>query len=230
MQKYKLDELPNNVVIKGIFDNSCKVSLSNIALDAIIRGKLKLKIIQHGSNASIAGFKATICSLSGYIQIKVGNNDSTVHFGDRSKGAYDIRLWRNSHVVIGEKTTSNGVRIVCDNSEFTCGSDCMFSDDILIQTSDQHGIVDLSSGEIINSDYCKVTLGEHVWLGRQSTLSSRINIGSGSVIGTGSLVTKDIEANCIAAGVPAKIIKTNHSWCRSPVMLDEYSEKQLKKK
>jgi maltose O-acetyltransferase len=50
-------------------------------------------------------------------------------------------------------------------------------------------------------------LEENVWLGARVVVMSGVTIGEGSVIGAGSVVTRDIPARTIAAGVPAKVIR-----------------------
>ena len=52
-----------------------------------------------------------------------------------------------------------------------------------------------------------ITIGKNVWLGGSCTLLPGVTIGDNTVIGAGSVVTKDIPANCIAAGNPAKVIR-----------------------
>jgi acetyltransferase-like isoleucine patch superfamily enzyme len=52
-----------------------------------------------------------------------------------------------------------------------------------------------------------VIIGNNVWIGANSTILSGVNIGSNVVIAAGSVVNKNIESNCIYAGVPAKFIK-----------------------
>ena len=57
-------------------------------------------------------------------------------------------------------------------------------------------------------DYGKpITLGKNVWLGGGCTILSGVTIGDNSIIGAGSVVTKDIPANVIAAGNPARVIR-----------------------
>ncbi|BCB09578.1 hypothetical protein HHSLTHF2_34680 [Vreelandella venusta] len=101
----------------------------------------------------------------------------------------------------------------------------MFSDNILVQTADQHGIVSIKTKEIVNTNFNTVILGDHVWLGRQCILTSNARVGYGSVIGTGAIVTGEVPDLVIAAGVPARIIKENHTWSRSPITLDYFSKK-----
>jgi len=52
-----------------------------------------------------------------------------------------------------------------------------------------------------------VSIGKNSWLGARVTVLDGVKIGEGVVIGAHSLVTTDIADNCIAAGVPAKVIK-----------------------
>lgn len=53
----------------------------------------------------------------------------------------------------------------------------------------------------------EVIIGDNVWVGDNVTILPNVHIGSGCLIGSNSVVTKDIPANCIAVGIPAKIIK-----------------------
>mgnify|MGYP003372504010 CR=1 FL=1 len=52
-----------------------------------------------------------------------------------------------------------------------------------------------------------ITVGNNVWLGGDVTVLPGVTIGDNSVIGAGSVVTKDIPANCVAAGNPCKKIR-----------------------
>ncbi|MBQ3674916.1 MAG: acetyltransferase [Campylobacter sp.] len=54
-----------------------------------------------------------------------------------------------------------------------------------------------------------VEVGEFIHIGIGSSIIQKIKIGKNCVIGAGSAVTKDIDENCVAVGVPAKIIKRN---------------------
>ncbi|MDK9871300.1 MAG: sugar O-acetyltransferase [Staphylococcus equorum] len=52
----------------------------------------------------------------------------------------------------------------------------------------------------------KIFIGNHVWLGGNVVVLPGVTIGDGAVIGAGSLVAKDIPANVVAVGMPAKPI------------------------
>lgn len=52
-----------------------------------------------------------------------------------------------------------------------------------------------------------ILIGNNVWLGGNVIVLPGVEIGDGCVIGAGSVVTKDIEANSVATGIPCNIIK-----------------------
>jgi len=96
-----------------------------------------------------------------------------------------------------------GVRI-SSASGITLGDSCMMASSVYITDSDWHGIYD-------RLDYIgassPVTIGNNVWLGDSSIVCKGVSIGDNSIIGAGSVVTRDIPENVIAAGNPAKVIK-----------------------
>ena len=52
-----------------------------------------------------------------------------------------------------------------------------------------------------------ITLEEDVWIGANAVVCGGVTIGKGSVIGAGSVVTRDIPAGVVAAGVPCRVIR-----------------------
>lgn len=54
-----------------------------------------------------------------------------------------------------------------------------------------------------------IHIGKNVWIGENSRICKGVTIGDNAVIAACSVVTKDVPANCIAAGNPAKIVKTD---------------------
>jgi acetyltransferase-like isoleucine patch superfamily enzyme len=70
-------------------------------------------------------------------------------------------------------------------------------------------VIPINKGRIFDSghDSKKITIGKDVWIGANSVVLPGVNIGEGSVIAAGSVVTKDVAPFTIVGGVPAKIIK-----------------------
>lgn len=96
--------------------------------------------------------------------------------------------------------------IDCFNS-IEIGEDCMISKRVIIRDSNNHKI--LRDGYIESNP---IIIGNHVWIGMGAMILSGVTIGDGAVVAAGAVVNKDVPANCIVGGVPAKVLKTNIQW------------------
>jgi maltose O-acetyltransferase len=52
-----------------------------------------------------------------------------------------------------------------------------------------------------------VTIGDGAWIGARATILPGVTIGGGAVVAAGSVVTRDLPANVLAGGVPARVIR-----------------------
>ncbi len=59
--------------------------------------------------------------------------------------------------------------------------------------------------------YLDTYIGENCFIGGRSVIMPGIKVGNNSIVGAGSIVTKDVPDGCIVAGNPAQIIKNNIS-------------------
>lgn len=62
-----------------------------------------------------------------------------------------------------------------------------------------------------------IIIGENVWIGTRSRIQKGVTIGDNAIIAANSVVTKDVPANAIAAGNPAKIVKTDIDKTTTPI-------------
>lgn len=171
----------------------------------------------HGRNNTIT-FDANSDLKNVFIEIL--GDDCTVKIGENVKLFGNLRLGWNCDVTIGGNVSStNPIYLTCSEStKIIIGSDCMFSTNNQIRTDDAHPIYDVYTGNRLNPSK-DIILGSHIWIGYGATLFGGSNIGSGSVVGAFSLVNKKFPNNCILAGSPAKIIKKDVFWERSPLLL-----------
>lgn len=169
----------------------------------------KSSFVMNGNN-NIITFKDSANLYYTNINI-VGDNNQVCLNGCSGILSLTIR-GNNCKVIIGEKSTMETCYMVCMGQEnsIVIGDDCMFSGKVEIWNSDTHLITDME-GHGINPSK-PIIIGNHVWLGKGVKVLKGVNIGHNSVIGMGSIVTKHIMDNSIAAGNPAKIIKNNIKW------------------
>jgi acetyltransferase-like isoleucine patch superfamily enzyme len=91
------------------------------------------------------------------------------------------------------------------------GRHCLFGDGVEITVSDMHSIVDLATGRRLNPPK-DVTVEDGAWVGADAALLKGAHVGAGSVIGMRAVVTGAIPPHCVAAGVPARVLRRNVRW------------------
>lgn len=210
--KFSKDKLKVNGYYQDEFNNiiDAPFDLHNVHVQFF--GKNNHVIIHKNSN-----LKNTFIEFKG--------NNATFTIGEHAGIFGTFRLGYGCNINIGNKTTStNAVYVTCaENTNITIGDDCMFATNNQIRTDDAHGIYDVNTGKRMNKSK-DITIGNHVWIAYSATIFGGSKIGNGSVIGAYSLVKKSIPNNCIAAGIPAKVIKKDIFWER-PLLLNEVNEK-----
>lgn len=106
------------------------------------------------------------------------------------------------NIEIGENFYSNYNLIILDCAKVTIGDNVLIGPNVGIYTAG-HPL----HFEIRNQDYeyaFPISIGDNVWIGGNVVINPGITIGENSVIGSGSVVTKDIPSNVIAMGNPCK--------------------------
>jgi maltose O-acetyltransferase len=110
-----------------------------------------------------------------------------------------------SLIFLGENVFINFNCVFLDCNRITVGDNCMFAPGVQILTA-YHPleIVPRNSGRELAAP---VMIGNNVWFGGGVIVCPGVTIGDGAVIGAGSIVTRDIPANSLALGNPARVIR-----------------------
>jgi len=141
-----------------------------------------------------------------------------IRVGDRVKiGRYAVlTAWAND-TYKPEIVIDNGAHIgdfihISAINKIIVGENCLTGRFVTI-SDNSHGEIDfgeLSTAPLKRKLISKgpVIIGKNVWIGDKVTILANVTIGDGAIIGANSVVTKDIPPYTVAAGIPAKIIKT----------------------
>jgi len=71
-----------------------------------------------------------------------------------------------------------------------------------------HGVVEVERPIRLQGIYKRdVEIGSNVWIGYGACILRGVRVGDNSVIGTNSVVTKDVPANAVVGGVPARVLR-----------------------
>jgi acetyltransferase-like isoleucine patch superfamily enzyme len=126
-----------------------------------------------------------------------------------------IRVGQDAAVRIGDNVSSTGSVTIsaAEGTTVQIGNDVMFASRNEVRADDAHVIFDVRTGKRINPSQ-SIKIGDHVWIAAGATVLGGVEIGSGSVIGLGSIVTRKIPNNVIAVGVPAKVVRKDIAWER----------------
>ena len=90
-----------------------------------------------------------------------------------------------------------------DHGGVTLGDGCQIGHNVVFATLN-HGL----APEDRHTTYpAPIILGRNVWVGSNSTILQGVTIGDNAVVAAGAVVTKDVPADAIVGGVPAKVIK-----------------------
>ena len=112
-------------------------------------------------------------------------------------------------ISVGAGTSFNtGVHINASvGGTIQIGKDCLIGPNVVMRTAghrfDKTDIPIRRQGHVIKD----IKIDDNVWIGSNAIILGGVNIGTGAVIGAGSVVTRDVQAMAIAVGSPAKVIK-----------------------
>lgn len=130
----------------------------------------------------------------------------TIHCIGNILRAFHISYLRAAGVKIGKNTMiSFRAKIDVRRGKVIIGDNCTITYGCIILSHD-HAAGLLNRGEKSEGE---TVINDNAFIGVNSIILPKVNIGENSIIGAGSIVTHDIPPNVVAMGNPARIIKKN---------------------
>ncbi|MGI6341497.1 MAG: acyltransferase [Bacteroidales bacterium] len=124
------------------------------------------------------------------------NGEGIIFYGDG-----EITIKENSYIGYYSTIQSfSGQKVVI-------GKNCSISHNVKIYTKSNRSDQNFNNQGVKQKHFGDVIIGDGVWIGANVFINPGINIGENSVIGANAVVTKNVEANSIVGGVPAKLIR-----------------------
>ncbi len=163
----------------------------------------ELNAAQLRAQAILAKFNAT--AADAHEERRALLTDLCGKFGEGAVIKPSLRCDYGFNILIGARTFINYDCVLLDCNLITIGEEVQLAPNVQIYTATHPVEVQLRrSGQ----EYAlPVTIGDGVWLGGGSIVCPGVTIGANTVVGAGSVVTRDLPANVVAVGNPCRVIR-----------------------
>ena len=140
-------------------------------------------------------------------ELQVGPR-GTLELGRWSWVGHGCKIRSHEGIVsIGAKTVLGQECTISSYQHVFIGRECVIADRVMLIDFD-HGMVEVERPIRVQGIYKRdVDVGHNVWIGYGACILRGVKVGDNAVIGTNSVVTRDVPANAVVGGVPARIIR-----------------------
>lgn len=107
------------------------------------------------------------------------------------------------NIKLGKRVFINSGCCFQDQGGISIGDDCLIGHQVVLATLNH----DFSPARRSSLHPAPITIGSKVWIGSHATVLPGVTIGEGAIVAAGAVVTKNVPAHTIVAGVPARIIR-----------------------
>ena len=148
-----------------------------------------------------------LCFVCPDVTLEIGK-DAKLHLGRWSwvGNGTKIRV-HEGEVHIGAKTVVGQECTISSYQHVSIGRECIVADRVMLIDFD-HGVVEVDRPIRLQGIYKRdVRVGNNVWVGYGAAFLRGVTVGDNAVVGTYSIVGKDVPANAVVAGVPAKLLR-----------------------
>ena len=125
--------------------------------------------------------------------------------GDRPTVIAPFHCDYGRHLHVGDRFFANFGCVFLDCADIRFGDDCFVGPGVHVYTP--HHPLDPAARAAGSETALPVTVGDGVWIGGHATICPGVSIGAGATIGAGSVVTRDVPPDVVAAGNPCRVLR-----------------------
>lgn len=181
----------------------------------IIDGKTKVQI-EKGAKVIINGYLSMGINPEDFFPstalgtLRIAENGKLVVNGNLNIGrGVIIEAQKNANLEFGNNVCINSNVTIIASQSIKIGDNTGIGWNSEIIDNDYHGMIN-NGGDVRVAK--PIEIGSHVFIARHVCIMKGVKIGDGSVIAAGAIVTHDVASNCLAGGIPARVIKENIQW------------------
>ncbi len=147
------------------------------------------------------------CFICPGVKLEIGKN-AVLRMGRWSWIGHGSKIRvHEGEVSIGSKSVMGQECTISCYQHVSIGRECIIADRVMLIDFD-HGVVEVERPIRLQGIYKRdVRVGSNVWIGYGACILRGVSVGHNSIVGTNSVVTKDVPENAVVGGVPARVIR-----------------------
>jgi acetyltransferase-like isoleucine patch superfamily enzyme len=148
-----------------------------------------------------------LCFVCPGVSFQIGKN-ATVHLGRWSWIGHDSKIRAHEgEVRIGARSVLGQECTISAYQHVSIGRECIVADRVMLIDFD-HGMIEVERPIRVQGIYKRdVRVGHNVWVGYGAAFLRGVTVGDNAVVGTYAVITGDVPANAVVAGVPARVLR-----------------------
>jgi acetyltransferase-like isoleucine patch superfamily enzyme len=141
------------------------------------------------------------------VKLQIGRS-ARLHTGRWVWIGHDTKIrCHEGEVRIGDKTVMGQECTISAYQHVSIGEQCILADRVMLIDFD-HNVADVERPIRVQGIYKRdVRVGNNVWIGFGAQILRGVSVGDNAIVGAGAVVTKDVPANAVVGGVPARVIR-----------------------
>ena len=205
----------------------------NVLLDKVLMKRKRSQLLKKATVAP--NQDEYFCKKSSSISLIDGSKPQDIIIGNKAWIWGALNSQSGGKITLGDYCKLGGGDVINCVTCVSVGNYTAIADNVYISDNNNHPVNpnyrkymrmvgDDESRLWKHSAFAPVIIGDNCWIGRNVSIMKGVTIGDNCVIAANSVVTKSIPSNCIAAGNPAKVVKTDIQDIPAPSSCEGYNE------